>query len=117
MFGKDGRLKCHIVVTSYTTPVADSSILRRIPWQVLIVDEGQCLKNDKAQLYTELKKYGSNTHKVLLSGTPLQNNPRELFNMLQFINPKEMKAQELEDEFGIPTVENVPKLHSLIRSV
>jgi len=114
MFGPEGKLKCHIVVTSYMAPITDASMLRKIPWQALIVDEGQCLKNEKALLYTELKKY-NNTHKVLLSGTPLQNNPRELFNMLQFLNPKDMKAQELEDEFGIPTVENVPRLHSLIR--
>lgn len=116
MFGQDGKLKCHIVVTSYTTPVSDATMLRKIPWQALIVDEGQCLKNEKAQLHVELMKY-TNTHKVLLSGTPLQNNPRELFNMLQFLNPKDMNAQGLEDEFGIPTVENVPKLHTLIRSV
>ncbi|KAI5851862.1 P-loop containing nucleoside triphosphate hydrolase protein [Tricharina praecox] len=114
MFGQDGKLKCHIVVTSYTTPVSDATMLRKIPWQALIVDEGQCLKNEKAQLHVELMKY-TNTHKVLLSGTPLQNNPRELFNMLQFLNPKDMNAQGLEDEFGIPTVENVPKLHTLIR--
>ncbi|KAF8534418.1 P-loop containing nucleoside triphosphate hydrolase protein [Trichophaea hybrida] len=114
LFHKNGDLKCHIVVTSYSTPTTDAGVLRKIPWQGLIVDEGQRLKNDGTQLYLELQKYKIH-HKVLLTGTPLQNNPRELFNLLQFLEPKEMKAQDLEEEFGVLTSENVPRLHALIR--
>ena len=114
MLHKNGELKCHIVVTSYTTPITDAATLRKIPWQALIVDEGQRLKNDGTQLYAELQKYRIH-HKVLLTGTPLQNNPRELFNLLQFLEPKEIRAQELEQEYGQLTSENVPRLHALIR--
>ncbi|KAA8905988.1 chromodomain-helicase-DNA-binding protein 4 [Sphaerosporella brunnea] len=114
LFHENGDLKCHVVVTSYTTPISDSAILRRIPWQCLIVDEGQRLKNDSSLLYNELQKYKIQ-QKVLLTGTPLQNNPRELFNLLQFLEPAHMKAQDLEEEFGTLTSENVPKLHDLIR--
>lgn len=114
MFHKNGDLKCHIVVTSYTTPISDSGVLRKVPWMGLIVDEGQRLKNDATQLYTELQKYKIH-HKVLLTGTPLQNNPRELFNLLQFLEPKTINASQLEEEFGVLTNENVPRLHALIR--
>jgi chromodomain-helicase-DNA-binding protein 4 len=115
MFHKNGDLKCHVVVTSYSTPISDSGLLRRVPWQCLIVDEGQRLKNDGTQLYNELQKYKIQ-QKVLLTGTPLQNNPKELFNLLQFLEPKEMNADALQEEFGVLTSDNVPKLHSLIRS-
>lgn len=107
-------LKCHVVVTSYTCPITDSDVLRRIPWECLVVDEGQRLKNDESLLYKELEKYKKFRHKVLLTGTPLQNSPRELFNLLQFLDPK-VKAAEMEEEFGELTNENVPVLHSLIR--
>lgn len=108
-------LKCHIVVTSYTTPLNDSQYLKSIPWEALIVDEGQRLKNDQSLLYKALEGYKIK-HKVLMTGTPLQNNPRELFNLLHFLDTK-INAVELEQEFGQLTKENVPKLHDMIRYV
>jgi len=106
-------LKCHVVVTSYNTPVSDAKTLRPIRWQALIVDEGQRLKNDQSQFYTEMAKYHA-SFKLLMTGTPLQNNPRELFNLLQFLDPK-VQAASLEEEFGELTKENVPTLHAMIR--
>lgn len=108
-------LKCHIVVTSYTTPLSDSQYLKRIPWEALIVDEGQRLKNDQSLLYKALEGYKIK-HKILMTGTPLQNNPRELFNLLHFLDTK-IDAEELEEEFGQLTKENVPRLHDMIRYV
>ena len=110
--GKD--LKCHIVITSYTTPINDANTLKQVPWEGLIVDEGQRLKNDDSLLYKALSGFKIK-HKVLLTGTPLQNNPRELFNLLQFLDPKDVKASQLEAEYGELTKENVPELHALIR--
>ena len=108
------ELKCHVVVTSYTTPIDDATLLKSIPWEALIVDEGQRLKNDSSLLYKALSSFKIK-HKVLLTGTPLQNNPRELFNLLQFLDPKDVNASDLEREYGELTRENVPELHNLIR--
>jgi hypothetical protein len=80
------------------------------------VGEGQRLRNDETQLYNVLQK-DKIQQKVLLTGTPLQNNLRELFSLLQFLEPKEMNADALEGEFVTLTNENVPKPHSLIRLV
>ena len=102
------------MITSYTTPIDDQNILKQVPWEALIVDEGQRLKNDGSLLYKTLSTFKIK-HKVLLTGTPLQNNPRELFNLLQFLNPKDVNASELEQEYGELTKENVPELHNLIR--
>ncbi|KAI5853165.1 P-loop containing nucleoside triphosphate hydrolase protein [Morchella snyderi] len=106
-------LKCHIVVTSYSTPVTDSQYLKGIPWEALIVDEGQRLKNDESLLYKALDGYKIR-HKVLMTGTPLQNNPRELFNLLQFLDPA-MHARELEEEYDDLDSDKVRRLHELIR--
>ncbi|KAK6337389.1 hypothetical protein TWF730_002790 [Orbilia blumenaviensis] len=106
-------LKCHIVVTSYNA-IGNLGALKAVPWQVLIVDEGQRLKSDETKAYKELLTFKFH-HKVLLTGTPLQNNLRELFNLLQFLDPKGIDAEELEEEFATITEENLEKLHEKIR--
>ncbi|KAF3157488.1 hypothetical protein TWF569_000067 [Orbilia oligospora] len=107
-------LKCHIVVSSYQAIADHSSALKSVPWQVLVVDEGQRLKSDETILYKELSilKF---QHKVLLTGTPLQNNIRELFNLLQFLDPDNVNAKELEERFSEVTKENLNELHERIR--
>ncbi|KAK6500203.1 hypothetical protein TWF481_010552 [Arthrobotrys musiformis] len=107
-------LKCHIVVTSYQAIAEHSSALKPVPWQVLVVDEGQRLKSDETILYKELSSFKFQ-HKVLLTGTPLQNNIRELFNLLQFLDPRTINARELEERFTEVTKENLQELHEMIR--
>ncbi|PLB40109.1 putative chromatin remodeling complex subunit (Chd3) [Aspergillus candidus] len=111
----DSGLRCHVVVTSYETMVDDSSrrVLSKVPWAGLVVDEGQRLKNDKSQIYEALSKIKC-PFKVLLTGTPLQNNVREIFNLLQFCDPTQ-HAEALEEEYGTLSKENIPELHNLIR--
>lgn len=116
MFGKEGSdLRCHVVVTSYEAMVDENSrkILSRIPWAGLVVDEGQRLKNDRSLLYESLFKIKF-PFKVLLTGTPLQNNTRELFNLLQFCDPS-IKAEYMEAEYGVLSKDNIPQLHGMIR--
>jgi len=84
-----------------------------VPWQGLFVDEGQRLKNDRNILYDSLSNLKI-PFRVLLTGTPLQNNARELFNLLQFLD-ESFDAAALELEYAELTKENVPQLHNLIR--
>ncbi|KAL2799223.1 hypothetical protein BJX66DRAFT_277543 [Aspergillus keveii] len=111
----DPDLRCHVVITSYETMVDDTSrrVLSKIPWAGLIVDEGQRLKSDKSQLYEGLSKMKF-PFKVLMTGTPLQNNTKELFNLLQFCDQSK-NAEELEEKYGTLSKENIPELHELIR--
>lgn len=108
-------LRCHVVVTSYDAAADDSCkrFLRSVPWQGLIVDEGQRLKNDRNQLYGALGALKI-PYAVLLTGTPLQNNARELFNLLQFLD-ESFDANALDLEYAELTKENIPQLHNLIR--
>lgn len=116
MFPNNARdLRAHIVVTSYESMVEEKArkVLAGIPWAGLVVDEGQRLKNDKNLLYASLSRINF-PFKVLLTGTPLQNNTRELFNLIQFCDPTR-SAKTLEEKYETLTKENVPELHDLIR--
>lgn len=108
-------LKCHVVVTSYEAAGDDScrKFFRSVPWQGLIVDEGQRLKSDKTNLYGALSSLKI-PFSILLTGTPLQNNARELFNLLQFLDPS-FDAAALDLEYEELTQENIPRLHEMIR--
>ncbi|KAK4503948.1 hypothetical protein PRZ48_004863 [Zasmidium cellare] len=109
------ELKCHIVVTSYDTAADDECrrFFQKIPWQGLIVDEGQRLKNDKNLLYAALGALKA-PFKILLTGTPLQNNTRELFNLLHFLDDQYNPA-ELEKEYEDLDQEKIQNLHNMIR--
>jgi chromodomain-helicase-DNA-binding protein 4 len=108
-------LRCHIVVTSYEAAADDSCrrMFRSVNWAGLIVDEGQRLKNDKSQLYTALSNVKA-PFRLLMTGTPLQNNARELFNLLHFLDDT-IDAAELEEKYAEMTSENVKELHDQIR--
>jgi hypothetical protein len=62
-------LRCHVVVTSYEAAADDScrKFFKSVPWQGLIVDEGQRLKNDKSILYDALLALKI-PYRVLLTG-------------------------------------------------
>ncbi|KAJ4339411.1 hypothetical protein N0V95_007789 [Ascochyta clinopodiicola] len=108
-------LRCHIVVTSYEAASDDSCrrFLRGVNWAGLITDEGQRLKNDKSQLYTALSAVKA-PFRLLMTGTPLQNNTRELFNLLQFLD-ETINAAALEEKYAEMTSENIKELHEQIR--
>ncbi|KAH9825833.1 PHD/FYVE-zinc-finger like domain [Teratosphaeria destructans] len=108
-------LRCHIVVTSYDAAADENcrKFFRSVPWQGMVVDEGQRLKNDKNQLYAALSAIKA-PFRILLTGTPLQNNQRELFNLLQFLDDS-YKAEELEQRFQDLTQEKITELHEMIR--
>lgn len=116
MFPENSKdLRCHVVVTSYDAAADDSCrrFFRSVSWAGLIVDEGQRLKNDKSQLYTALTAVRA-PFRLLLTGTPLQNNARELFNLLHFLDDS-IDAAELEEQYAEMTAENIRELHDQIR--
>ncbi|KAK4178333.1 putative Chromodomain-helicase-DNA-binding protein [Triangularia setosa] len=108
-------MKAHVVIMSYDS-VKDTETRSRfssVKWAGLIVDEAQVLKNDENSLYKALNMLNT-PFKILLTGTPLQNNKRELFNLLQFIDST-MKAEQLDQEYDQITSDNLGHLHNLIR--
>ncbi|KAL0863294.1 hypothetical protein Bca101_042412 [Brassica carinata] len=79
--------KFPIVITSYEVAMNDAKKnLRHYPWKYVVIDEGHRLKNHKCKLLRELR-YLNMENKLLLTGTPLQNNLSELWSLLNFILP------------------------------
>ena len=76
-----------IVVTSYEMIMNDRVYLANYRWKFIVIDEGHRLKNLNCKLIRELKSYDS-ANRLLLTGTPLQNNLRELWSLLNFILPE-----------------------------
>jgi SNF2 family DNA or RNA helicase len=78
----------HVVLTTYECLMGkyDRPRLARIPWAYIIIDEGHRLKNAGCKLNAELRLYGS-AHRLLLTGTPLQNDLGELWSLLNFLMP------------------------------
>jgi ATP-dependent DNA helicase len=76
-----------IVVTSYEVAIRDEKRLNKIgEYTYLVVDEGQRLKNHRCTLISSLKRIRC-SNRLLLSGTPIQNNLDELWSLLNFVNP------------------------------
>ena len=76
-----------VLITTYEVLVAESKFLsRRFVWTSVIVDEGHRLKNEKSQLSDKIRSL-STISRIILTGTPLQNNLRELWAMLHFLAP------------------------------
>jgi len=75
-----------ILITSYEIAMNDQSHLKRYNWKLMVVDEGHRLKNTQSKLLTTLKSFPTE-NRLLLTGTPLQNNLRELWSLLNFLLP------------------------------
>jgi ATP-dependent DNA helicase len=75
-----------VVVTSYETCMNDGKYLTGFGWQFIIIDEGHRIKNLDCRLIRELQKFHS-ANRLLITGTPLQNNLTELWSLLHFLLP------------------------------
>lgn len=78
--------KFNIILTSYEISIRDFKKFAPVKWEYLIVDEGHRLKNSQCLLIKILKQLDT-TNRLLLTGTPLQNNLNELWSLLNFILP------------------------------
>ncbi|KAM4840280.1 lymphoid-specific helicase [Urocitellus parryii] len=84
---RNGTLQIHpVVITSFEIAMRDRNALQHCYWKYLIVDEGHRIKNMKCRLIRELKRFNAD-NKLLLTGTPLQNNLSELWSLLNFLLP------------------------------
>ncbi|BFZ13495.1 hypothetical protein BsWGS_16534 [Bradybaena similaris] len=84
---RDGVFVQPVVITSYEVAMIDRKYLANHEWKYLIVDEGHRIKNTHCRLIRELRMYRS-THRLLLTGTPLQNSLAELWSLLNFLLPE-----------------------------
>ncbi|GAB4854668.1 hypothetical protein Ancab_023251 [Ancistrocladus abbreviatus] len=112
---KQERIKFDVLLTSYEMINLDSASLKPIKWESMIVDEGHRLKNKDSKLFSQLKQYSSR-HRVLLTGTPLQNNLDELFMLMHFLDAGKFGSlEEFQEEFkDINQEEQISRLHKML---
>lgn len=72
------------------------AFLNSVSWAALGVDEAHRLKNDDSLLYKYLQDFDTN-HRILITGTPLQNSLKELWALLHFIMPEKFDNWPLFD--------------------
>ncbi|XP_040511177.1 chromodomain-helicase-DNA-binding protein 1 isoform X4 [Gallus gallus] len=94
------RLKFNILLTTYEILLKDKSFLGGLNWVFIGIDEAHRLKNDDSLLYKTLIDFKSN-HRLLITGTPLQNSLKELWSLLHFIMPEKFSSwEDFEEEHG-----------------
>ncbi|EXJ92454.1 hypothetical protein A1O3_01005 [Capronia epimyces CBS 606.96] len=91
-----------VVITSYDVCRNDNDVLARITWNYCVLDEGHLIKNPKAKITQAVKKLISN-HRLILSGTPIQNNVLELWSLFDFLMPGFLGTEKVfQDRFAKP---------------
>lgn len=75
-----------VCVTSYEMILREAAPLRRFAWEYIIIDEAHRIKNEKSSLSEQLRTFKSR-NRLLITGTPLQNNLHELWSLLNFLLP------------------------------
>jgi non-specific serine/threonine protein kinase len=78
--------KYDLIFTSYSVVYRDLSILENYNFRYLILDESQYIKNKKSKVFMAVNQIKA-THKIALSGTPIENSLDDLWSQMQFINP------------------------------
>lgn len=125
----------HVVITSYQLVITDAPVFRRKRWEYMILDEAHNIKNFKSQRWQTLLNFNTR-HRLLLTGTPLQNNLNELWSLLYFLMPQGLSdsahfanLNDFQEWFARPVDkmvedgaqldrqarETVAKLHTILR--
>ncbi|KAF7530785.1 hypothetical protein G7054_g9506 [Neopestalotiopsis clavispora] len=91
-----------IVVTSYEVCRNDTEYLEKQSWNYIVLDEGHLIKNPKAKITMAVKRLPSN-HRLILTGTPIQNNVLELWSLFDFLMPGFLGTEKVFlDRFAKP---------------
>lgn len=109
------QAKFDALITTYEMVLKDSATLRDLKWSALIVDEAHRLKNTEAALYKELCQWPFKS-KLLVTGTPLQNNIKELWALLHFLHPSKFPSSDIfEETYDLKDPAGVERLHNVLR--
>ncbi|KAM3298267.1 hypothetical protein ACQJBY_039958 [Aegilops geniculata] len=116
----------HVCITTYRLVIQDSKAFKRKKWKYLILDEAHLIKNWKSQRWQTLLNFNSK-RRILLTGTPLQNDLMELWSLMHFLMPHVFQShQEFKDWFCNPisgmvegqdkvNKEVIDRLHNVLR--
>lgn len=110
-----------VVVTTYEILNMEKTALCKLAWRYLIIDEAHRLKNEESQ-FAQTVRLLNTQHRLLLTGTPLQNNLHELWALLNFLLPDVFASAEQFDEWFDLDVDDteakqriISQLHKILR--
>ncbi|PIA61608.1 hypothetical protein AQUCO_00300848v1 [Aquilegia coerulea] len=111
--------KFDVCVTSFEMAIKEKNTLRRFSWRYVIIDEAHRIKNENSLLSKTMRLFNTN-YRLLITGTPLQNNLHELWSLLNFLLPEIFSSSETFDEWFQISGENdqqevVQQLHKVLR--
>ncbi|KAF9190782.1 hypothetical protein BGZ50_009833 [Haplosporangium sp. Z 11] len=94
--------KGHVLVTTYAGLRIHSSRLLRKSWSYIVLDEGHKIRNPDADITLTCKQFRT-PHRIILSGTPIQNNLNELWSLFDFVFPGRLGTLPVfQSQFAIP---------------
>ncbi|EME43167.1 hypothetical protein DOTSEDRAFT_72522 [Dothistroma septosporum NZE10] len=88
-----------VLLTTYEFIIKDRPVLSKVRWLHMIIDEGHRMKNAQSKLSNTISQYYHTRYRLILTGTPLQNNLTELWSMLNFVLPNIFKSAKSFDEW------------------
>ncbi|XP_058631128.1 probable global transcription activator SNF2L1 isoform X3 [Onychostoma macrolepis] len=108
-----------VCVTSYEMVIREKSVFKKFNWRYLVIDEAHRIKNEKSKL-SEIVREFKTTNRLLLTGTPLQNNLHELWSLLNFLLPDVFNsASDFDSWFDtnncLGDQKLVERLHAVLR--
>ncbi len=83
-----------VCIISYEVAILEKSQLKKFDWCYLVVDEAHRIKNEKSKTAETVREFRS-INRLLLTGTPLQNNLHELWSLLNFLLPDVFDSSEV----------------------
>lgn len=92
-----------LLLTTFEYIIKDRNLLSKVKWVHMIIDEGHRLKNNNSKLSEMLTHNYHSDYRLILTGTPLQNNLPELWALLNFVLPKIFNSvKSFDDWFNTP---------------
>ncbi|AOA64720.1 ATP-dependent DNA translocase [Komagataella phaffii CBS 7435] len=106
-----------VCITSFEMVIREKAKLGKIRWQYIVIDEAHRIKNEESALSQIIRLFYSR-NRLLITGTPLQNNLHELWALLNFILPDVFGESDVFDEWfesqSQDQDEVVQKLHKVL---
>lgn len=107
-----------VIIVSYEIVIKEKSVLKKFNWQYIVIDEAHRIKNEESLLSQIIRLFHSQ-NRLLITGTPLQNNLRELWALLNFILPDVFADSESFDDWFRAENEDessvVSQLHKVLK--
>ncbi|MGD1872549.1 MAG: DEAD/DEAH box helicase [Mastigocoleus sp.] len=99
---QEAAKKHDLIVTSYSLVYRDLKSLQKVSWQGIVLDEAQNIKNSEAKQSQAVRELEAN-FRIALTGTPVENRLKELWSILDFLNPGYLgNKQFFQRRFAMP---------------